>query len=157
MGLTINPNNPQIGGLPAVLGITEAGMKKIMKKIDQCKENIDPTTSSSQILLSVLGNKSWKPLEKLYFAYLYGIIVDQNLPFLSEADAANRIMNGIAGWDLNPALSILQSLVITLIANNPVMAQSDKEGLIMAYSDYLAHVACDPEHNFGRSLTKPIP
>lgn len=157
MSVTINPNNPSIGGLPTALGITEAEMKKIMKKIDQCNKNVDLNLSSSQILLSVSGNKSWKPLEKLYFAYLYGIIIDQNLPFFSEANAANRIMDGLAGWDLNTALAILQSLVIAIIANNPTMSQSDKEGLIMGYSDYLAHVACDPEHNFGRDLIKSVP
>lgn len=157
MGIKINPNNPEIGGLPSALGITEAGMKKVMTKISQCQENIDLTQSSSQILLSVASDKSWKPIEKIYFAYMYGIVIDQNLPYLSQADGANRIMVGLEGWDLNTALSILQSLIIVIIANNPIMSQSDKEGLIMDYSDYLAHVACDPEHNFGHSLTKPAP
>lgn len=150
MGITINPNNSKIGGLPTALGLTEAGIEKVTKTIDKCMNNTDPMQSSSQVLLSVSCNKSWKPIEKIYFAYLYGIIVDQNLPYFGQEDGGNRIMNGLEGWNLIDALALLQSLVIALIANNPVQSQIEKESLLMAYSDYLASIAGDPNHNFGR-------
>lgn len=149
MGVTINPENPKIGGLPIALGITAAGMKKVMIKLSKCIDNTDPTLSSSKILLSVLKSK-WTATEKIYFSYMYGMVVEQNLPFLSIDDATNQISSGFGGWPLPDAIAILQSLVITMIANYPGVSQTEKESLIMGYSDYLARIACDENHNFGR-------